>query len=95
MTPSGNIGVKVWVYRGDVLPEARKLEQPRPEGPAPAPSAERQPRKGWRRVGAARRPDVEAQAPVPGEETLAPSPEPAQATGEGSSDVDAVEGPVS
>ncbi len=104
VTPSGNIGVKVWVYRGDVLPEARKLEQPAGEAPVPTavPTGERQPRKGWRRVGAARRPVEEGPAPA-AEERPAAAPEEAPATppdstpvtGEGSSDVDAVEGQVS
>jgi len=47
-TPYGNIGIKVWIYRGDVLPETRAPEA-RPARPAvPA----EKPRKGWRRVGA-------------------------------------------
>jgi small subunit ribosomal protein S3 len=49
-TASGNIGVKAWIYRGDVLPKA-----PAPEIKAerPAAAAER-PRRGWRRVGVRR-----------------------------------------
>ncbi len=54
-TATGNIGVKVWIYRGDVLPEASRSET-RPVRPA---ATADKPRKGWRRVGAARR--VEAQ----------------------------------
>ena len=53
-TPSGNIGVKVWVYRGDILPEMRTLEQPKREPmaiPAHADPGGEKPRKGWRRVG--------------------------------------------
>jgi small subunit ribosomal protein S3 len=45
-TTSGNIGVKVWVYRGDILPEA-----PTPEPKAERPAAAEKPRRGWRRVG--------------------------------------------
>ena len=65
-TATGNIGVKVWIYRGDVLPEASQPET-RPMRPA-APADK--PRKGWRRVGAVRR--VEAQPeeqPATGAET--------------------------
>ena len=54
-TATGNIGVKVWIYREDVLPEASSPET-RPVRPA---AAADKPRKGWRRVGAVRR--VEAQ----------------------------------
>jgi len=46
-TASGHIGVKVWIYRGDILPEAVALE-PKAERPAAAPE---RPHKGWRRVG--------------------------------------------
>jgi small subunit ribosomal protein S3 len=61
-TTSGNIGIKVWVYRGDVLPEAKPAE-PRPERPA---AAAEKPRRGWRRVGPVRRVEGEA-APVAAE----------------------------
>lgn len=37
-TTYGNIGIKVWIYRGDILPE-RKKQPPAPE-PAPEPAAE-------------------------------------------------------
>ncbi len=89
VTSSGNIGIKVWIYRGDILPEARKLEDSKAKTPAVAP-ADKQPRKGWRRVGVARRPESEEAAP----EAVEPS-DSIQVTGEGSSDVDAVEGKVS
>jgi small subunit ribosomal protein S3 len=92
VTPSGNIGVKVWIYRGDVLPEARALEQPRREAPA-APVAEK-PRRGWRRVGAARRVEGEAEAPPAAEEPVA-APEAVEQIGEQTSNADAVEGQVS
>jgi len=55
-TASGNIGVKVWIYRGDVLPEAVAAPEPTVERPAAA----EKPRRGWRRVG--RKPGAE---PVP------------------------------
>ena len=47
-TASGHIGVKVWIYRGDILPEAATVEPKVAERSAAA--AER-PHKGWRRVG--------------------------------------------
>lgn len=31
-TTYGRIGVKVWIYKGEVLPEAKKVEKPRVEG---------------------------------------------------------------
>ena len=43
---SGHIGVKVWVYRGDVLPEPKAP----PAAEAPAKRAEPKERKGWRRA---------------------------------------------
>jgi small subunit ribosomal protein S3 len=72
-TTNGHIGVKVWIYRGDILPKA-------PEGPArppvarpavaaptpvgvPAPEA-KVTAKGWRRV---------AREPMASEETEAPT----------------------
>lgn len=104
-TPSGNIGIKVWIYRGDVLPKAKPREE-RPERPA----AER-PRKGWRRVGPARRAEVGAEAAAGEQEEQVAvgageqaSPEPAggeqaapeaQPTSEEqTSDVDALQGEV-
>ena len=91
-TPSGNIGIKVWVYRGDVLPEARPSEA-RPERPATAPSE--RPRRGWRRVGP-RREEGEAEAAGAGDASAeqAAAPEQVQAE-EQQSDVDAVQGQVS
>lgn len=47
-TASGNIGVKVWIYRGDVLPEVVPVEIGQ-ERPAVAPTEK--PRRSWRRVG--------------------------------------------
>jgi small subunit ribosomal protein S3 len=40
-TTYGNIGVKVWLYRGDILPDQRRLMK---EMPAPEPFAPRMPR---------------------------------------------------
>jgi small subunit ribosomal protein S3 len=91
VTPSGNIGVKVWIYRGDVLPEAREAEQPRREAAVPAAPTGEKPRRGWRRVGAARRVEAESQ-PAAAEEPAAPPP--AEQTGEQTSNADAVEGQV-
>ncbi len=104
-TASGNIGVKVWIYRGDVLPEVPATER-RAERPAAA-AAER-PRRGWRRVGAVRRvqaeqaqqpPAAEEAAPVAAgepesDEVAQPGPAERQAE-EHEQDVDAVEGEVS
>jgi small subunit ribosomal protein S3 len=92
VTPSGNIGVKVWIYRGDVLPEAREAEQPRREVAVPAAPAGEKPRRGWRRVGAARRVEAESQ---PAAAEPAATPPPAEETGEQTSNADAVEGQVS
>ncbi len=52
-TASGNIGIKVWIYRGDVLPEA-PVPEPRMRVERPTTPSERH-RKGWRRVGAVRK----------------------------------------
>ena len=92
-TPSGNPGIKVWVYRGDVLPEARPSEA-RAERPAAAPTE--RPRRGWRRVGPARRAEGDVEAAGPGEAPAeqAAAPEQAQAE-EQQSNVDAVQGQVS
>ena len=49
-TASGHIGVKVWIYRGDILPQAAA---PEVKVERPAAAAEK-PRKGWRRVGVRR-----------------------------------------
>jgi small subunit ribosomal protein S3 len=92
VTPSGNIGVKVWIYRGDVLPEAREAEQPRREAAVPAAPTGEKPRRGWRRVGAARRVEAESQPAAAEEEPAAPPP--AEQTGEQTSNADAVEGQV-
>ena len=35
-TTMGRIGVKVWIYRGDILPERKQPQQPQPEGAEPA-----------------------------------------------------------
>ena len=59
VTASGNIGVKVWVYRGDVMPQAAPTEPRVFERPAAAPE---KPRKGWRRVGVRRAEGEEGEA---------------------------------
>ncbi len=78
-TTYGHIGVKVWLYRGDILPEAPTPEA-RPGRPA-APAEK--PRKGWRRVGVVRstepQPEAQPEAPAEGEETPAPPEQPAAA----------------
>jgi small subunit ribosomal protein S3 len=88
-TASGNIGIKVWVYRGDILPPAGV--QPKAEVTGAA-AAER-PRRGWRRVGAARRPEVVSAEPAPAEEAM-PQAEPAAQEEEQKPDVDAGQGEV-
>jgi small subunit ribosomal protein S3 len=50
-TQYGNIGVKVWIYRGEILPGTERPVTQRPAAPrvaAPAPLPEK--KKGWRRV---------------------------------------------
>lgn len=86
-TTYGNIGIRIWIYRGDILPEAT----PKAAKPEAAPTAV-QPKehKGWRRVGVVRKsesaaevagaevsggPATEAAAEIAVEET-APAPEP-------------------
>jgi len=54
-TTYGTIGVRVWIYRGDVLPEALP-KAPKPEQVKVTPPKER---KGWRRVGVVARPEGE------------------------------------
>ncbi len=56
MTAYGNIGVKVWVYRGEKLPEREETQAPqtmnvrRGEAPRPAPSEAPRGRRGRRRA---------------------------------------------
>jgi small subunit ribosomal protein S3 len=69
-TASGNIGVKAWIYRGDVLPKAPAPEE-RIERPAAAPE---RPRRGWRRVGVRR---AEAAETAEAEPAVEGAPEPA------------------
>ncbi len=89
-TASGHIGVKVWLYRGDILPAA-----PAPEARAERPAAPvEKARKGWRRVGVARKveeqPKAQAAATAEGEAAPAPStPEPAADSAEQESAQDA------
>ena len=90
-TPSGNIGIKVWIYRGEVLPQvqapAERMER------APAPTGER-PRRGWRRVGPARRPEGAPAAEEAAAEAAAPEAVEQPPVEERQSDVDAVQGEV-
>jgi len=85
VTASGNIGVKVWLYRGDILPQAAPVEPKVVERPAATPE---KPRKGWRRVGVRRAEGEEAAAPA---EPQAIASAPAE---EQKRDVDAVQGEV-
>ncbi len=66
-TPAGHIGIKVWVYRGDILPEKA------PARPEAAPEKrEVKKRPGWRRVPAAAGAPAEPEAPAPAREPSAP-----------------------
>jgi len=85
VTASGNIGVKVWLYRGDIMPQAAPAEPKMVERSAAAPE---KPRKGWRRVGVRRAEGEEAAGPA---EPQAIASAPAE---EQKSDVDAVQGEV-
>jgi len=92
-TPSGHIGVKVWVYRGDILPKAKPTEERRER-----PAAAEKPRRGWRRVGPARRREVSPQA-APAESQAVPAgepspPAPPPAVEERERHADAIEGQV-
>jgi len=69
-TTAGHIGIKVWLYRGDILPEKAPA---RPE--VPAERREEKKRPGWRRVPAAA---PEAEAPA-AEAAPQAAPEPAAA----------------
>jgi small subunit ribosomal protein S3 len=87
-TTAGHIGIKVWIYRGDILPEKAPA---RPE--VPAQRREERKRPGWRRVPAAPEAQTETgeaapgaapeaaepaapQAPAAEAETIAAAPEP-------------------
>jgi small subunit ribosomal protein S3 len=88
-TASGHIGIKVWVYRGEVLP---------PAGVSPTTLDQvklvaEKPRRGWRRVGAARKTEAETEEVVVAE-TPELAPELAGEQTEGSQ-TDAVEGEIS
>lgn len=95
-TAYGHIGVKVWIYRGDVLPEVPTPEPTKAERAA----APERPHRGWRRVGV-RKPEGE-QAGPPAEEQppsgAAPEasevPAPAPEAEEQKQDADAVQGQV-
>jgi len=71
-TTAGHIGIKVWIYRGDVLPEKGPA---RPE--VPAERREQKKRPGWRRVPQAEpdaAPEAEAAAAETAEEASAVEP---------------------
>jgi small subunit ribosomal protein S3 len=87
VTASGNIGVKAWVYRGDVMPQAAAPTPQMLERPA---HVAEKPRKGWRRVGVRRAEGEEAEAAGPSEPEVTGSA-PAE---EQKHDVDAVQGQV-
>jgi small subunit ribosomal protein S3 len=87
VTASGNIGIKVWVYRGDVMPQAAAPEPRVVERPAAGPE---KPRKGWRRVGVRRSEGEEAEAAGEAQPEVTASA-PAE---EQKHDVDAVQGQV-
>jgi len=77
-TTFGRIGVKVWIYKGEILPEKREAEETRPEAPTAAPQAPAAAPEAPQAPAAAV--EAEAAAPVP-PEAPAPSTE-APASGE-------------
>jgi small subunit ribosomal protein S3 len=85
VTASGNIGIKVWVYRGDILPLAVPVEAKAAERPA---ATQERPRRGWRRVGAPRAEDEAGE--VSSSEMSAALPAEEQKY-----DVDAIQGEIS
>jgi small subunit ribosomal protein S3 len=87
VTTYGNIGVRTWIYRGDVLPEA----VPRAPKLEVMPTAAPKEHKGWRRVGVVRStgeeegellPEAEGEAPAPVEPMEALAAEPLPETAE-------------
>jgi len=87
VTASGNIGVKAWIYRGDVMPQAAAAAPQMVERPA---QVAEKPRKGWRRVGVRRAEGQEVEAAGPSEPEVTASA-PAE---EQKHDVDAIQGQV-
>ena len=67
-TEFGVIGVKVWIYKGDIVPEPR--QEPQPEEPTPADIAPIE-------VTVTASSDTEDAAPEPAEAVVQPTPEPA------------------
>jgi len=70
-TTFGRIGVKVWIYKGEVLPEATRNEQREPERPGER--ATFRDRRNDRRGGRGRGPGA---GPAPGARPAAPAPAP-------------------
>ena len=93
-TQYGNIGIKVWLYRGDILPERREPEPKREQAAAAA----EKPRRGWRRVSVARKDEAAAPADEAAAEPQATAETPqvssAAESEEPQNDVDAIEGQV-
>ena len=87
VTASGNIGIKVWIYRGDIMPQAAV---PAPQVVERAAAAPEKPRKGWRRVGVRRAEGEETEGAGPAEPQVAAGA-PAE---EQKHDVDASQGQV-
>jgi small subunit ribosomal protein S3 len=87
-TVSGRIGIKVWIYKGEVLPEkpaGAELEK------LPLPAGEKKPRPTWRRLGVIARPEVSEttaeaapapESPQPAAPSAPEAPEPPGAAGE-------------
>jgi small subunit ribosomal protein S3 len=80
-TPQGHVGIKVWVYRGDILPEA-KVKPPPPAAPPPQEPRERR-RPKVRRVSPeeveAMRAEAEAAEAAAAAEAGEPQAAPAEA----------------
>ena len=72
-TTYGVIGIKVWVYKGEVMPKGEAQAQAPAQVPMPAPEAPAEPRKpkkpaakfGARKPAAKARPEVEKKAAAP------------------------------
>jgi len=70
-TTFGRIGVKVWIYKGEVLPEAPRNEQREPERPGER--AQFRDRRNDRRGGRGRGPGGAAPAVAPASDAAAPA----------------------
>ena len=80
-TQYGNIGVKVWIYRGEILPGTAPLppQRERPALPAARPAAGGAPadapaKKGWKRVARTEAAPADARADAPADEAVAAAP---------------------